>query len=294
MSLSTYLLFSVIAEYGNMTRAAETLHMTPSAASHAISALERSFGFPLLYRDRNGTRLTAEGAQLLPQIREVLSKESNLQEYVAHIKGLERGRISIGVIDSICQAWIPTILRRFKEKYPNIELTIYQEGYDAIEQMLLENILDLGFLSLPSSDRLSTITLLHDRLLCITPADYTPPSDGAVTPDDLRKMHLVIPKRGYDRVTADFLRDNQLEQDPSFLINLDQSVIALVESGICCSIIPELVLQNNRGNYRAYPLENNIYRTIALGFLKNKELSLASKKMIAEIRSSVQSFSTGY
>ena len=291
MSLSTYLLFSVIAEYENMTKAAEALHMTPSAASHAINSLERSFGFPLVYRDRNGTKLTAEGALLLPQIREILSQEAHLQEYVSYIKGLDRGSVNVGVIDSVCRAWLPAILHQFKEKYPNVEVRIYQDGYQAIEKMLFENMLDVGFLSLPTSDKLSTITLAHDRLLCITPTAYTPQNSKSGTLNDLKTMNLVLPRRGYDRITEEFLRENHLEQNSTFFINLDHSVIALVENNVCCSIIPELVLRHCVGNYNIFPLESNLYRTIAVAYLKGRELSLATKKMILEIQNCVQSFS---
>jgi DNA-binding transcriptional LysR family regulator len=291
VSLSAYHLFSTIAEYGNMTKAAEALHITPSAASHAISALERSFGFPLLYRDRNGATLTTDGKLLLPQIRSILSQEKNLQEYVSQIKGLEKGCVSVGVFDSVCRNWIPRILHTFYNKYPHIEVRVYQEGYRAIENMLLEGTLDIGFLSLPtSSERFSTITLAHDRLLCVTPPDYVPPNKTYVTLQDLEEMTLILPQRGYDHTTRTFLAENQLQQDERYFITLDNSVIALVENGLGCSIMPELVLQNCAGNYKALPLENNIYRTIALATVRGKTVSLASEKMIQEIRDQVKLF----
>lgn len=291
MSLSTYELFSTIAEYGNMTKAAESLHITPSAASHAISALERSFGFPLLYRDRKGTTLTKSGELLLPQIRAILSQEAHLQEYVSQIKGMEKGTVSIGVIDSVCRNWLPGILHSFQEKYPNIEVRIYQDGYQAIEQMLLENIIDIGFLSLPTADKFASVTLAHDRLLCVTPMDYVPSNGAYVTIRDLRSMTLILSQRSYDRIMRDFLEENQLALDPRYVITLDYSVLAMVESGIGCSILPELVLQNYAGHYKVYPIENNIYRTIALATLRGRSVSLASEKMIQEIRTNVEQYS---
>ena len=290
MSLSAYELFSAIAEYGNMTKAAESMHITPSAASHAISALEKSFGFPLLYRDRNGTTLTKDGECLLPQIRAILSQEACLQERVSQIKGMEKGTVGIGVIDSVCRNWLPGILRSFREKYPNIEVRIYQEGYHAIEQMLLDNTIDMGFLSLPTADKFTTVTLAHDRLLCVTPMDYEPLNGSYVTVEDLRTLTLILAQRGYDRIMREFLEANQLVLDPRYVINLDHSVLAMVESGIGCSILPELVLQNCEGHYRVYPIENNIYRTIALATLRGRSLSLAGEKMIQEIRTNVERY----
>ena len=67
MSMTAYRLFCVIAEERNMSRAAQQLHITPSAATHAMNALERSLGFPLLNRDRNGARPRTRAAT--PTIR---------------------------------------------------------------------------------------------------------------------------------------------------------------------------------------------------------------------------------
>lgn len=103
-------------------------------------------------------------------------------------------------------------------------------------------------------------------------------------------MTLILPQRGYDHTTRTFLAENQLEQDERYFITLDNSVIALVENGLGCSIMPELVLQNCTGNYKALPLENNIYRTIALATVRGKSTSLAGEKMIQEIRNQVKLF----
>lgn len=79
MSMTAYRLFCVIAEERNMSRAAQQLHITPSAATHAMNALERSLGFPLLNRDRNGVSLTSYGELLLPKFQAVLEEPSTLR-----------------------------------------------------------------------------------------------------------------------------------------------------------------------------------------------------------------------
>lgn len=284
MSLSSYQLFCVIAEQKNMSRAAELMHITPSAATHAMNALEKSLGFPLLNRDRSGISLTSGGELLLPQIRAVLDEEARLQEMVDKLNGMEKGRIRLGVLDSVCTNWLPSILSTFHQKYPNIEVQIYQDGYRAIEEMLLEGMLDIGFVSLPTSDRFSTITLLHDRLLCIAPPDFTPKNPPYVSMEDLRTQPLILSQRGYDRSIRTFIERNYLEPSPQHNITLESSVIALVEGGMGCSIMPELVLKRHPGQYQIFPLSSNTYRTIGLAVLRDRTISLANHKMIEEIR----------
>ena len=118
MSLEAYQLFCTAAEVGNLTRAAELLNITPSAASHSIRALERSLGVTLLTRSHNGISLTAYGESLLPFFRQVLTAEDRLQEEVAQINHLIKGTVRVGVFESVCNKWFPDILRAFSEKIP--------------------------------------------------------------------------------------------------------------------------------------------------------------------------------
>lgn len=292
MSLSAYRLFCTIAEQKNMTRAAELLHITPSAATHAMNALEKTVGLSLLNRDRAGITLTANGDLLLPRFQAVLAEEEKLHEEIGQINGLEKGLVRIGAFNSVCTSWLPKILKSFNQKYPDIEVRVFQSGYHEVESMLLNSVLDIGFVSLPTSERFSTIALSYDRLLCITPQDFTPINSSYVTPDDLRKVPLIMPSRGMDRNTQEFFESNHLELSKQHDVALDSSVVALVESGVGCSILPELVLQRTPGNYKIFPLMDNKHRTIAVATLRGRKISLANEKMIQEIRKEIDFNST--
>ena len=284
MNLEVCELFCLIAEQGNMGRAAELLHLSPSAASHAVSALEKELGFELFSRDRTGCRLTPHGKLLLPSFQALHTEAVHLQEVIDQLNGLEKGFVRIGAFDSICGNWISRIFRNFHARYPNIEVHIYQDGYAAIENMLSEGRIDLGFLSNPTSDQLTMIPLLKDRLLCIMPPNFAPRHEGFVVPEDFAGQNLILSERGYDRTIQNYLHENNLSASPQNRIMLDTSVIALVESGMGLSILPEFVLQKYPGNYHALPLHSNIYRTIHLCTLKTKRPTLACRKMIQVIR----------
>ena len=289
MNLEVCELFCLIAEQNNMGRAAELLHMSPSAASHAISALEKELGFELLSRDRTGCRLTPHGKLLLPSFQGLLAEAVHLQEEIDQLNGLEKGFVRIGAFDSICGNWIPQIFRTFHARYPNIEVHIYQDGYAAIESMLAEGSIDIGFLSNPSSDQFTLLPLLKDRLLCITPLHFTPKNPDFIVPEDFAGQTLILSERGYDRTIWNYLHENGISASPQNRIMLDTSVIALVESGMGLSILPEFVLQKYPGNYRALPLHSNICRTIHLCTLKSKRHTLACRKMIQVIQAVVAS-----
>lgn len=288
MSLTEYQLMCKISELGNMARAAEVLHISPSAASHAISNLEQRIGFTLINRNRNGITLTDNGKTLLPRFQAILDSEDLLQQDISRINGLEKGHVRIGVFDSVCTNWIPSILDTFKALYPNITVTVFQSDYQQIETMLLNSALDIGFVSVPSSANFNTVTLIHDRLLCITPPDYTPENTTYITVNELQSLPLIIATRGIDQNVNAFLSQNHLSICPQYAIALESSAIALVEKGLGCSILTELIIQGHPGNYKVYPLQSNEFRTIAIATLKGKETLLSTQKMIEVIRFCVQ------
>lgn len=288
MSMTEYQLLCKIAEQGSMTRAAEQLHISPSAASHAINNLERRVGFTLINRSRNGITLTGNGQALLPRFQAILASEDLLQQDISHINGLEKGNVRLGVFDSICTNWIPTILRTFGANYPNITVTILQSDYQQIDTLLLNGTLDIGFVSLPSSDAFQTITLMHDRLLCITPSDFKPKNETCITTGELRTIPLIIAGRGIDQNILKFLAKNNLTACSQYSIALETSAIALVENGLGCSIMTEMIIQSHPGRYKVYPLSSNEFRTIGVATLKGKELLLSTEKMLEVIRSCVK------
>ena len=283
--ISTYKLFCTIAEVGNMTHAAELCHISPSAASHAISTLEKSFGFALLNRDRTGAKLTPYGKMLLPRIQAIIDAQAKLHDEIDQINGLKKGSVYLGILGGICTVWLPLILDAFNKNYPDIDVKIYQNNSLNIEKMLIDGSLDLGFVTIPISiTGLKTIKLIQDQYVCITPPGFIPENNLCVTLKELRNHPLILANRSFDYTLNDFLLENKIISTPKHSIALESAVITMVESGMGISIFPELALKAMPGNYRVFKLEVILYRTIGLAMLLKKKPTRACDKMIQEIQ----------
>ena len=79
MTLFSYEIFDAVARQGSFNKAAQQLHLTPSAISHAIAVMEAELGFTLFNRGKNGVTMTSYGASLYPSIRAVLNSDEALQ-----------------------------------------------------------------------------------------------------------------------------------------------------------------------------------------------------------------------
>ena len=78
MTLLEYRIFHTVIEQGSFARAAQVLHLTPSAISHAVSSMEEACGFALFVRGKGGVSLTRSGEALYPVIRQVLNADEAL------------------------------------------------------------------------------------------------------------------------------------------------------------------------------------------------------------------------
>jgi DNA-binding transcriptional LysR family regulator len=289
MSLFSYHIFEAVAKQQSFLRAAEVLNLTPSAISHSIASLESKFGFPLFIRSRSGVHLTKEGESLLIYIRSLLNCEEQLDQVIGEINGLEKGTVRIGAFNSVCANWIPDIIKSFLSIYPNININIMQGGYDDITSWLKSGNIDIGFSTLPIFDSLTVTPLNKDRLLCITPKTFNPRNPKYVTIDDIKDEHFIMQCDGNNIDTKIFIDKYNLSIHSQFYIEDDQSIIAMVESGLGISIVPELVLNKFYCDVNVFPLEPNEFRTIGLITNKKQSLSPATLKLYNHILSYMKS-----
>ncbi|MCO7175795.1 LysR family transcriptional regulator [Sporolactobacillus kofuensis] len=283
MSLLAYSVFDTVAEQKSFLKAAEVLNLTPSAISHSITNLEQRLGVALFIRDRTGVRLTLEGQNLLPHVRAVLNSEERLKQEAAHIQGLEKGVVRIGTYSSICINWIPEIVKSFRRLFPEIKIIIFQGGYEDVVGWIKSGAIDLGFISLPAEEKITVTPLTMDPLLCVTPRDFRPQHANYVTVEEIKDMSFILQRDDYMKEIRALLHKHRLSVHSQFYSIDDQSIVAMVESGLGIGILPQLVLTKNHADVGVYPFKPAEHRIIGLASLKKQYLSPAALKMYDHI-----------
>ena len=87
MTLTDCQIFMTVSQLGTFAAAAEQMHLTPSAISHAVSGMESECGFPLFTRTKSGVTMTAAAENLLPAIQRLLASSESLDQSIAQING---------------------------------------------------------------------------------------------------------------------------------------------------------------------------------------------------------------
>jgi DNA-binding transcriptional LysR family regulator len=134
--------FVAIAETGNFTTAAETVHRTPSAVSMQIKKLEELLGCTLFRRDARSVVLTHHGEVLLSYARRLiaLSNEAVSRFMMPEMNGVVR----LGAPDDVGELILPEVLRRFAETYPSIAVNVSIETSSSLRRAVAERRLDLA------------------------------------------------------------------------------------------------------------------------------------------------------
>ena len=279
MTLLSYQVFMAVVEQESFQKAAQALKLTPSAISHAVSAMEEELGSMLFVRSRHGVYLTNYGKELFPYIKNVLNSDEYLQQAVAQFNGMQKGPVRLGTFNSACVEWLPSLLKDFERKYPKVRLDIYQGTYDDVYHWLRDGIVDLGFLSSTSVGELAYVPVYEDRLVCVTPKGFQTKHPGYVTIEELREQRFVIQREGCDADVNHFLEKYHLSGSGGSRILDDMSAIALVMGGYGVCLVPELVIRNIPFPVDVYPLDVEEKRTIVLASLRSDVFAPAVRRM---------------
>jgi len=117
-------IFHAAAEAGSFTHAGESLHMSQSAVSRQVSALEHELKVPLFHRHARGLVLTEQGEMLFHTARDVSNKLSAAQTLLADTKARPSGELRVTTPIGLGSAWLTPRLGEFIELYPDISLEL--------------------------------------------------------------------------------------------------------------------------------------------------------------------------
>ncbi|MBS1957919.1 MAG: LysR family transcriptional regulator [Bdellovibrionales bacterium] len=149
MALQTHQLeaFVAIAKTKNFSKAAETLHVTQSALSHRISALEEEIGAPLFIRERTGVSLTELGVDLLQYVKLKDSLEGELLSRIQDPKSKKiKGVLRVGCYASIGRSVVLQALMSFLTAHPHVQLFFMVREMKDLPELLKSGEADAVFM----------------------------------------------------------------------------------------------------------------------------------------------------
>ena len=144
--------FVMVAEEGQVTRAAERLHIAQPALSQAIAHLERDLGFQLLERHPRGVTLTPAGEVFLEKARAALTATEDAVLTAESLARTERGRIAFGYLGLPPASSDPGLIEAFTEAHPDIQLVPQELPFPSLPTASWLREVDAAICSRPAAD----------------------------------------------------------------------------------------------------------------------------------------------
>lgn len=152
-----------VLQEGSITSAAKKLYVSQPSLSQMIKLVETNLGTPIFNRSTDPITLTYAGQKYIEAAKQILTINSNLAKEINEITHEDHGKIRLGIPVQRAMQVLPYILPRFKEKYPHVELEIFEHGSATIESMVREGSVDLACLTTyPKYEELQ-YTLIEDE-----------------------------------------------------------------------------------------------------------------------------------
>ena len=280
MNLQKYMAFVKTVEYGSFTKAAEILNYSQSGISRMIHDLEKEWKVTLLERGRGGVSLTSDGLKLLPYAENVCREYEKLQMQVDELNGLRSGLIRIAAFSSVASQWLPNIITEFQKDYPDIDYELLLGDYSEIEEWILEGRVDCGFLRLPTHAELETVFLEQDRLMVVLPEGHRLADCERFPVNALVEDPFMLLEKGARAEVSEIFERCGLTPKVHFTTWDDYAIMAMVESGLGISILPELILKRIPYRIVVKELEIPAYRSIGVALKEKKSASLAVKRFL--------------
>lgn len=283
MTLFSYEIFDAVARQGSFNKAAQQLHLTPSAISHAIAVMEEELGFALFTRGKSGVTMTTYGSSLYPAIRAVLNSDEALKQSVARLNGLEKGKVKLGTFNSICACVLPGLLKSFQNLYPQIEVEVFQGTYDDVKEWLRSGQVDIGFLSSSCAEEFELTEILREPMVCVAPQDWPSPPEGVMTPALMQDQSFVVQGDATDADVRRFIKKYKIGTQRRCHVIDDMSTIAMVEAGNGIAIMPEMLMKHFKAAVKIYPIYPAEERIVGITVQRPMAMAPAVEQMFQHI-----------
>lgn len=282
MSLVKYQLMISALENGTLTSAGNEMGYTQSGVSHMLSSLEKELGVQLIYRNRTGVRPTSAGEMLLPYMKKIVSENITMMQVLSEVTGNIRGKITIGSFATISSFYLPDMIKKFQESYPNIEYHLKTGTYEEIEDWIDHGVVDCGFLSMPIQKNYKYIPVLHDRLVVVAGKEYSEKFKGSdtVSLEQLQDESLVLLDGRCDYDIIRFFPDYVNKLKVKVTVGDAYSAVKMISKNLGIGIIPISLVKEFSDCIDIYELDCDSSRTLALAYPNKKVSAPVTKKFI--------------
>lgn len=289
MTLKQIRAFLAVAQSLSFAVACERLHLSQSALSLTIKALEEGLGGRLFSRNTRNVALTPEGESLLPLARRLIADWDNVEDEMRQRFTLQRGRVTLAAMPSFAGNLLPPILKTFRVLYPNVNVTVNDVINEQVLEMVRDRHVELGVAFEPMQSSFLAFTPLYlDRFVAVVPLDSPLAQLGEIHWQTLLEQPFITLQR--PSTVRVMLEEHLQAQGMKLPVEFESHQLAtvgrMVASGLGVSAVPALCVgQMHELGARCITLSDPVIER-AIGVLTKPgyELSAAAQALFDTLK----------
>lgn len=277
--------FYHVAKLGSFTKAAEATFRTQSALSQQVGKLEEELECRLLERiGRRRLRLTSAGERFFEFSETILERYDALVEELDTLKAVQKGRLRIAAPFTTLYHLFPLVLKRYIEKFPNVELSIRDRSQHDVLDLVQKGEIDFG-LALESNvpAGLAAVRWKKVGTVLMTPPDHPLAGVNRVTLRQVAKYSLILPPESNKYPYRRILEERFQKQGIDYHILMESSNVELsatyVEMGLGISFATIIMeLPGLKQRKLAFLPMDHLYKPDYIAVVMRKDKTLSGHK----------------
>ena len=257
--------FLAIVKYNHFTLASQELYISQSSISKHIKSLEKELGVELFNREHRSIRLTDAGEDFYKFASKSITEYKNIIANMKKYSCEESSSISIGVIDTMVEYGIASLISDFQKQYPHIQIDLIERSNSNIIDYLKESVLNIGFVNSHYEHKtiLELDKIVDDDLVLVSSKNHPFSSKYEMDIFDTSKEKYICVSGDYYLHNVFLNTWGNLNYFPStlYIDSQTKTLLALVCENMGITLLPYKV---------ANAYKNTIDSTIHICNLKNK------------------------
>jgi DNA-binding transcriptional LysR family regulator len=256
LQLAQFEALLAVVRAGSISGAADELVIGQPAVTARIQALERAIGSKLFVRGRSGSRLTDAGRALVPHAERAVAAAADARQAVADVVSGSGGRLMIGAAPAVSTYVLPSVLHRFQQEHPRVQLSVRSGHSEEVLGMVLRDEVAVGLMRPIPHPEIEALALYEDQLVLVVHRGHEFAARGEIRMDRMATENLILfdQTSSYHELTNSIFR--QAGIDPRGYIEVDNIDAAkrMVEHRLGIALLPLTSVQAEIGTGRLAPV----------------------------------------
>ena len=279
--------FVAVVREGGFSQASKVLAVTQSTVSKSVKQLEDEVELVLLDRGRQPSRPTIAGELVYNAAVKLLIGRSELATQLDELRGVRRGRLSLGVPPIGSSTLFAPLLATYLKRYPGIEVSLSEHGSERLQSLLAQGDIELAAMLLPVAHEFEWVSVRIEPLVAILSRSHPLAQNATIDLAALRDIPFILFEAGFGLNRIILGACAQLGFAPTVAARSAQVefVAELAAAGLGVAFLPRMIAAGARENVVQILIKNpSIDWHIAMTWRRGAVLSHAAEAWMELVR----------